>query len=484
MDEVDKSKKHLSLLRDEYVKLQSKYADIERKYNVIVASKGGEVEENSFISKLLKTVSNLFDKELYSDLTIQLDGSTIKAHKFILSARSDTWGVNLNSVDTLDFAAIPHDIALTLLKWVYTDYIDLTGRDEEFILDIMKVAKRFELSYLIEKCEKQLMSFVNVRNCVKFYQIADELTATNLRSHCSELISNHWDDFTSEDFRHMSAPLLYKMFKQKSEHPLHTAIKVTREDVVFLYLIEYDSQLAVKVNEVDRNGDIPLDLALKSKQEEVARTLVNHKANVNTVDNKGKSLLHRAIERQDEFAADFLIDNHASCDAMTALDKETPLHVLSAQVTDVGMTRVARKLLANGADPNFQDNAGNTPLHRSITFKNEDIFRALVEHSKISLEMRNGDGFTPLALALRCLGENDSFATVLVKKGASVEANNPISGDTLLHLAAKESNETAGIFLSGNNAKVNSINNRGETPLHLAAQNGLNNLVEILLKQG
>lgn len=42
----------------------------------------------------------------------------------------------------------------------------------------------------------------------------------------------------------MSAQLLYKMIKSKTEYPLHKAIKVEREDVVFLYLIEMDAQVS------------------------------------------------------------------------------------------------------------------------------------------------------------------------------------------------------------------------------------------------
>ena len=51
------------------------------------------------------------------------------------------------------------------------------------------------------------------------------------------------DDLRKEDFSSMSAQLLYKMIKSKTEYPLHKAIKVEREDVVFLYLIEMDSQV-------------------------------------------------------------------------------------------------------------------------------------------------------------------------------------------------------------------------------------------------
>lgn len=56
-------------------------------------------------------------------------------------------------------------------------------------------------------------------------------------------VSAGQDEFTGEDFAHMPAPLLYKMFKTKTEYPLHTAIRTEREDVVFLYLIEFDSQV-------------------------------------------------------------------------------------------------------------------------------------------------------------------------------------------------------------------------------------------------
>lgn len=55
------------------------------------------------------------------------------------------------------------------------------------------------------------------------------------------------DDLRKEDFSTMSAQLLYKMIKSKTEYPLHKAIKVEREDVVFLYLIEMDSQVSLSL---------------------------------------------------------------------------------------------------------------------------------------------------------------------------------------------------------------------------------------------
>ena len=52
-------------------------------------------------------------------------------------------------------------------------------------------------------------------------------------------------DFSSEDFEHMSAPLLYTMFKTKTKYPLHSAVRLKREDVVFLFLIEYSQEVMI-----------------------------------------------------------------------------------------------------------------------------------------------------------------------------------------------------------------------------------------------
>lgn len=57
------------------------------------------------------------------------------------------------------------------------------------------------------------------------------------------------------------------------------------------------SQLPAKLNELDNNGDLALDLALSRKLESIATTLVNNKADVDMVDQSGWSLLHKAIQR-------------------------------------------------------------------------------------------------------------------------------------------------------------------------------------------
>ncbi|XP_064648552.1 rabankyrin-5-like isoform X2 [Lineus longissimus] len=500
--EVTKLQNHLKLLREEYVKLQSKLADVERKYQVAAAS-AGQAKEDNFVSRLLKTVADLFDKELYSDLHVQLDGQSIKAHRFVLAARSVFWGVtDLSKVSELDLSGIPYEVGHALLKWVYTDQVDMK-KDDIFILDLMKAASKFRLGPLRDRCEKALMSSVHVGNCIRYYETADEIGAEILKSHCSELISNHWNDFTSEDFAQMTAPLLYNMFKQKTEYPLHQAIRANREDVVFLYLIEYDAELPGKLNEIDNRGDIPMDLALQGKQESIAETLISHRVDVNRTDNAGRCLLHKALERADEFSSSFLIKNKCNVNAATNLDKETALHLVASfnpEMTDAdtvqGMARIAQQLLDGHANANVQDSEGNTPLHRAIRSKNEAVFSILLSHSDLNLELQTSDGETALWLALQTAGtsgedqspdsfySDQSFAVRLIKRGSSPDAINPETGDMLLHRAARAGNEVAALFLASHGAKVNHINHKGESPLHTACQKGLARLTETLLLKG
>lgn len=109
--------------------------------------------------------------------------------------------------------------------------------------------------------------------------------------------------------------MAYKLFQQKTKYPLHQAVRMKREDVLFLYLIDNDSdvrdltrssssnsnvstfQLATRVNELDDQGELALELALKTKQDSMAENLVRHQADINRIDAENRTLLHLAIKR-------------------------------------------------------------------------------------------------------------------------------------------------------------------------------------------
>jgi hypothetical protein len=48
----------------------------------------------------------------------------------------------------------------------------------------------------MSRCQLTLISAMTVRNCLKFYKIAEEINASILETHCSQLISTHWVVFS------------------------------------------------------------------------------------------------------------------------------------------------------------------------------------------------------------------------------------------------------------------------------------------------
>ena len=59
---------------------------------------------------------------------------------------------------------------------------------------------------------------------------------------------------------------------------------------MFLFLIEFNSELNTKLNETDDAGRLPLDLALGLEEDGISRSLVEHKANLNQMNNEGNTL--------------------------------------------------------------------------------------------------------------------------------------------------------------------------------------------------
>nr|XP_009913933.1 PREDICTED: ankyrin repeat and FYVE domain-containing protein 1-like [Haliaeetus albicilla] len=180
------------LLRQEYVKLQKKLVDTERRCNLLAAEANQDNASDTFISRLLAIVAELYQQEQYSDLKIKVGDKHIRAHKFVLAARSDTWSLaNLASTEELDLSDADPEVTMAMLRWIYTDELELR-EDDIFLTELMKLANKFQLQLLRERCEKGVMSLVNVRNCIRFYQTAEELNASTLLNYCAEIIASHW----------------------------------------------------------------------------------------------------------------------------------------------------------------------------------------------------------------------------------------------------------------------------------------------------
>jgi ankyrin repeat protein len=116
---------------------------------------------------------------------------------------------------------------------------------------------------------------------------------------------------------------------------------------------------------LDQRGETALEVALKLRQPSLARTLVEHHADLSAKDSRGLSLLHSAILKADSYAAEFIVEqleNNGSTrvkdfDQPSTTDGRMALHLLAAHATE-DMLAVAGRLLKAGLDPNAQNHDG------------------------------------------------------------------------------------------------------------------------------
>lgn len=282
-------------------------------------------------------------------------------------------------------------------------------------------------------------------------------------------------------------------------------------------------QLQKAVNSLDHKGELPLEVALKTRQPSLARILVEHGADLNAKDLKGLSLLQAAIFQGDAYSAEFLIEQLKNSDEQLCepvkitrslcnikypeeLEGCTVLHLVTKHNSE-SMLAIGSRLLQAGIDPNLRNNNGwydllnyslfailtftitvfyvhRTALHSCVWEKNEPLFDILLECQSIDLDETTDEDDTPLCIAMRKDPFGQSFAKKLLSKGAT---SNPVyrnTGDTLLHVLTRECKEEAALFLI-DYCKDNLMkrNHEGYTVLHEACKVGLKNLTRALLEK-
>ncbi|CAH1099532.1 unnamed protein product, partial [Psylliodes chrysocephalus] len=463
--EAAKLQQHLQLLKQEYSKLQIKYREIEYKYNNLVASDIKNAED-TFASRLLKLINNLYDSETYSDIKIKLKDREINAHKLILNARLNIWSDNaLNNKTDLDWSDIDPEVANSIILWIYTNNLNLSS--SVLTLKLIKKAHEFKLDNLVELCEQFLISVVNIRSCVKFYSVAEEIEADNLREYCSGLISTHWDDLNSTDFDHMSGPLLYKMLKNKTQLPLHSAVRLQREDVVFLCLVENSSKLSDIVNLWSPTGELPLDLALRSHNDSIAATLLQHNADINIRDTNGDTLLHRAIKKEDSFSALFLLEHNCDATLSTRNENDSPLHLIAGANNIENYEKIAEKLINKNVNVNAQNRQGFTSLHIAIQADNKPIFQLLLKQDYINVNLKTNEEHAPLYYAMLKYESGDdgedSYAALLLKHEVHTSPIYSENCNSLLQVLILNGAQTAAIYLSEKlSGNLNHVNTEGK----------------------
>lgn len=292
--------------------------------------------------------------------------------------------------------------------------------------------------------------------------------------------------------------------------PLHAACKKRDNKVVLTLLLTRGAD----VNCVDKNCWTPLHYAAREGDAEMVEVLLDNGADVTAITWNGTVPLHIAARRGHLDAVRQLLRYESNCNAKT-LDGLTPLYAAAAN----GHVQVVDALLQRGADVNeVKSNSFWTALHIAAFEGHLDVVNVLLSNGAI-VDSQLNDESTPLCLAAQ-EGHAD-VVSVLLKHDASIQpyttrcsllhtAVRSNDGNTLKHILTKMSEKKSefvkyleakdrvgntavmraanlGMLVSAetllqHGADVNATNFTGMTGLHLAAQQGHSEMIELLMR--
>ncbi|KAL7942120.1 ankyrin repeat-containing domain protein [Trichoderma barbatum] len=276
---------------------------------------------------------------------------------------------------------------------------------------------------------------------------------------------------------------------------------------IFDFLISHNAD----VNAKDSAGTPVLIHATRSNQRmDFIQRLLDHGADVNILNSENQSALYTAALDREEAAVKLLIERGAKVNEMTTSNL-TPLYFAISEPD------IVRLLLENGADPDSSKNAGFTNLMHAAWFSYNESLELLLDHNA-NLELaydgddENQRGWTALSCAVSQASQET--VRILAERGADLKHVSDL-GVPAIHMAA--ASDTLPVLLeypsrididqldkdgysalhktdvsmdhfrllvnAGANLNIQD-KKRGDTPLTVAAYNGMLERVQYLVKHG
>lgn len=207
----------------------------------------------------------------------------------------------------------------------------------------------------------------------------------------------------------------------------------------------------------------------------MTQLLFTSSANLETVNEAGLTMLHRAVGCRHYEILQVLLGSGANIEGVRP-DGWRALHIASRN----GDVQMMQLLLVSGAEIEAVCKTGFTPLHVAIEHGKANSVQLLLA-SGAQVEHVSKDGWSPLHFAVR--NGQKSVMELLLSHGASIMAVGP-RRITLLHCAIFDDSLTAVHWVLANGVDIEALTTRGITALVIAVVKGLSHMVELLLASG
>ncbi|KAK9513166.1 hypothetical protein VZT92_026726 [Zoarces viviparus] len=188
------------------------------------------------------------------------------------------------------------------------------------------------------------------------------------------------------------------------------------------------------------------------------------------------TLMPMVMADQHRSVSELLLNSNFDVNYAFGRVKRSLLHIAA----NCGSVECLVLLLKRGANPNYQDISGCTPLHLAARNGQKKCMGKLLEYNA-DVNICNNEGLT----AIHWLAVNGRTELLhdLVQHVSNVDVEDAM-GQTALHVACQNGHKTTVLCLLDSGADINRPNVSGATPLYFACSHGQRDTALILLSRG
>ncbi|XP_062914221.1 ankyrin repeat and SOCS box protein 15-like isoform X2 [Mobula hypostoma] len=258
---------------------------------------------------------------------------------------------------------------------------------------------------------------------------------------------------------------------EKGWFPLHEAAVQPIQQVLEIIL---DASYKTIWQQKTEDGETPLTLAAAAGILGNVQALLEKRICPNITNNKGETPLLIAV-RQNAYKMVSVLLQHGALINRPCVRRWTAMHEAAKQ----GEDDMVALLLRNDGNINQKDGYGVTPVATAAAFGHCSVLEYLI-HKGGDIHAQADDGASVLLEAAE--GGNPDCITVLLEYGASPNIPDN-AGHLPIHRAAQEGHYLALKLLIPVTRK-SAIKRSGISPIHLAADSGSTQCLELLLESG
>lgn len=143
--------------------------------------------------KMQQDFETILKNQQFTDVTLIVEGRSIKAHKVILATRSPVFAAMFtedNRQNQVTITDMKYGVAQKLLQFMYTGKTEIEPNTADLL---MAAADKYDLVRLKAQCEQTILNTLTISTAIKVLIFADRINAEQLKSRAIKLIKSSMD---------------------------------------------------------------------------------------------------------------------------------------------------------------------------------------------------------------------------------------------------------------------------------------------------